>query len=54
MLVAIVGKEQNGTSLGVNPSCRCTHYAIIAIYANYAKNAIFFQFVQEITLVTRW
>ena len=48
MLVAIVGKEQNGTSWGVNPSCLCTQYAI---YANYAKMQFMFN-VPEITRVT--
>ena len=36
------------TSLGVNPSCTCTHYAI---YAKKTKNAIYVQYVPEITLV---
>ena len=48
MLIAIVGKERNGTSRGATPSCTRTHYAI---YANYAKNAIYITNVRELTLV---
>ena len=49
MLVAIVGKEQNGTPWGVNLSCTCTHYTM---YANYAINALYVQYVPELTLAT--
>ena len=34
MIVAIVGKEQNGMSWGANPFCTCTHYAT---YENMQK-----------------
>ena len=48
-VVAIVGKEQNETSWGLNPSCTCTNYAI---YAKNAKNAIYIKYVLDFTLVT--
>ena len=52
MLAGIVGKEWNGFNgtsplAGLNPFCTCTHYAI---YANYAKNAVYIKYV----LNPRW